>query len=97
MIETRIPRVSDIHYTPASVEKQRRGLLGWVSFRLGDVLRLDSVAVRKTLDDRLVLSFPSRRDIYGYEHSLVRPVDDRVRRAIEREVLRQLGFNEGRR
>lgn len=42
-------------------------------------------------DGRLGLSFPSRVSKSGKKHSIVRPVDDAARRAVEAEILGQLG------
>jgi len=83
------PRVSAIRFSAAPARDVRSGLLGWVSFILGD-LHLDGVAVRKTRDGRLVLSFPERRDARGNRHPIVRPLDDAARRQIEAEVFTAL-------
>jgi len=68
------------------------GLLGWASFTIDDRIRLEGVAVRRTVDRRLVLSFPSRLDRQGKKHFLVRPLDDPTRREIEHQVFAQLGL-----
>jgi DNA-binding cell septation regulator SpoVG len=86
-----ITGVTFIAASPAEVET---GLLGWMSFDVNDLLRLDGVALRKTADDRIVLSFPCRRDRRGKRHALVRPIDDRAREEIERAVLSTLGLDE---
>ena len=56
----------------------------------GNRLKLDGVAVRRTLSGRLALSFPERRDGNGRSHALVRPFDDATRRAIEVQVFSAL-------
>jgi hypothetical protein len=68
----------------------RTGLLGYLSVQLGPLL-LDGITLRQTADGRLTLSFPARTDRAGRKHSYVRPVDDAARKAIEREILGQLG------
>ncbi|MFG0319484.1 MAG: hypothetical protein ACF8XB_19595 [Planctomycetota bacterium JB042] len=78
--------VADVALTTAPPDLQARGLLGWASFRHG-VLRLDGVAVRRTRDGRLVLSFPVRHDRAGRQHDVVRPADATARRTIEADVL----------
>lgn len=68
----------------------RTGLIGYLSVFYG-VLVLDGITLRRTADGRFVLSFPSRADRRGKKHSIVRPVDDDARQAVERELLGQLG------
>lgn len=70
------------------------GLLGWISVEYG-VLIVDNITLRRTSDGRLALSFPSRTAKNGAKHSIVRPVDDTTRVAIEREIMRQLVTEEG--
>ncbi|RKY19801.1 MAG: hypothetical protein DRQ55_09720 [Planctomycetota bacterium] len=76
--------VTAVHFTPAP--EAQRGLLGWLSCRYGDLL-LDGIAVRRTRDGRMCLSFPTRHDRHGRQHHLVRPADDASRRAIERVIF----------
>lgn len=71
----------------------RTGLLGYLSFHYGDFV-MDGVTLRRKSDGRLGLSWPARTDRSGHRHPYVRPVDDQVRQAIEREVLGQLGQRE---
>ena len=78
--------VADVRFTPAPQADVRRGLLGFVSFRIGQ-LRIDGVTVRRTSDGRLALSFPAHRDRLGRDHAYIRPLEDAVRRQIERQVL----------
>ncbi len=66
----------------------RGGLLGYLSVFYGQLV-IDGITVRRTADGRLALSFPERRDGKGRRHSVVRPVDDAARRAIEAAVFRE--------
>jgi hypothetical protein len=68
----------------------RAGLVGFISLFVGNLI-VDGVTLRITRDRRFVLSWPARTDRAGRRHSTVRPVDDEVRRRIEREILGQLG------
>lgn len=86
------PRISHVVFSAAPERDVHTGLLGWASFTLGD-LHLDGVAVRRTRDGRLTLSFPERRDARGGRHPIVRPLDDAARRAIEEAVFRALGLD----
>ena len=74
----------------ASDAELRTGLLGYLSIFYGEMV-VDGITLRRTVDGRFVLSFPARTDRRGQRHAYVRPVDDDARRAIERELLGQLG------
>ena len=89
-MENAMSEVSDVRFTPASAIDQRSGVLGWMTFIVGEGLRIDNVAVRRTRDGRIALSFPARRSRDGRQHPLVHPVDDRSRRRLEREILARL-------
>jgi DNA-binding cell septation regulator SpoVG len=82
--------IDDVHFTLASLADRQRGLLGFVSFRFAGRLRLLGVAVRRSVDGRLHLSFPTRRDRLGRVHQIVHPVDSNTRREIEEQVFRAL-------
>jgi len=83
--------ITDLRFTEAPEAATRGGLLGWVQFTLNDLVVLEGVALRRTLGgDRLVLSFPARRDGSGHQRFFSRPVSDPVRREIERQVFEHL-------
>lgn len=89
MTVTDISRIAFVRSTPVET---RSGLLGWCSFTLGNLIRIDGVTVRRTRTGRLALSFPARRDRAGIDHPFVRPVDDATRRQLEDAILRALGL-----
>lgn len=68
----------------------RTGLLGYLSVSYGSLV-LDGLVLRRTADARYALSFPARTDRAGRRHSYIRPANDEVRKAIEAELLWQLG------
>lgn len=70
------------------------GLVGYLSLFVGDLV-VDGVTLRITRDRRFALSWPAKTDRGGRRHPTVRPVDDEVRRRIEREILGQLGQHVG--
>lgn len=97
----RVPRtapqtvqVSDVRFIAAPPSEVETGLSGWACFVVNGVLRLDGVAVRRTLNGRRTISFPARRDSAGRMHKYVRPANSQVAREIEHAVLRELGFDE---
>jgi len=83
-------RVAEVRFVPSSVEDAERGLLGFVTCVVNETLRLDGLALRRTLAGELRLSWPGRTDRYGQRHSLVRPVTDEGRREVERQVYAAL-------
>ena len=80
------PVVSDVRFVPADPAAARTGLLAWVTISYGN-LRIDGLAVRRTRQGRLVVSFPARLDGRGERHPIVTPLDPGVRRRIEAEIL----------
>ena len=77
----------------ASDDDLKSGLLGFISVELGNLI-LDGICLRRTAAGRFALSFPARTNRAGRRHSYIRPVDDAARKAIEREILGQLGQRE---
>ncbi len=84
-------RISILAFSSAPVQDRKRGLLGWISCSVGDLLRVDGIALRRTLDGRLTLSFPRGRG----KCQPVRPLDDKARRAIERQILGAIDLEGG--
>lgn len=88
--------ISEVRFAAAGARDVETGLLGWTSFKVGQ-LRVDGVAVRRTERGTLALSFPARRSSSGARHYYVRPVDDDARREFEEAVLTEVGHLLGRR
>ncbi len=89
--------VTEVTFTAALRKDLKGGLIGWTSFVVNGALKLDSVAVRRTADHRLVLSFPARTDGAGRQRFYFRPLDTRTRKEIERQVCAQLRITEAAR
>ena len=85
--------ISNVRFSAAAASDVHSGLLGWLSFDL-DSLRLDGIALRRTADGRLTLSFPARADSAGRQHPYIRPLNETTRQEFEHQVLRALGFEE---
>ena len=88
---TEVHTINDLRVTRAPRRLARRGILAYVSFRIGPLVT-DGVVLRKTRAGKLTLSYPCRRDRRGRSHPLLRPVDDSARRALEQSVLDELGL-----
>ncbi len=82
--------ISGLRFTSCTPRDRATGLVGYASFVLADFVRLDGVAVRRTSDGRIVLSFPVKHDRAGRQHPLVRPVSNAARQAITRAIVEAL-------
>lgn len=78
--------VSDVRFVPAGAAAVRTGLLAWASCTCAG-LRIDGLAVRRTRQGLLVVTFPARLDGRGARHPIVTPLDPGVRRRIVEEIL----------
>lgn len=88
-------RVSEVRYSPASRDDSALGLLGYASFLINGAVRVDGVAVRRSLAGRLILAWPARTDAAGKRHAYLRPISDEARLALEEQVLSALGMAGG--
>ena len=91
----RLAQVSLLSFCSGSPRDQETGLLGWVTLEVDRLFILNGVALRRTRDGCLALSFPERRDSAGRRHPLIRPLNDRARRDIERQVIDAIGLGGG--
>lgn len=75
--------------TDVQVKRARTGggLIAWVSFIVDGCLRVDGVAVRRTLRGELILTWPSRKDSRGRLHPHVHPVSDILRIRLDAELM----------
>jgi hypothetical protein len=88
------PVVSRVRYTPACPADAARGLLGFVVLVLDGVIELRGLALRRTSNGEIRLSFPERIDRRARRHPLVKPTTLAARAAIERAVLDALRINQ---
>ena len=88
-------RVGNVRLLPAGPRDRARGLLGWLRFDLDGRLRVQGVALRKTRRGDLRLAYPARDDRWARRHFFLRPLDDRTRRAVERQVLASITRRQG--
>ena len=73
----------------ATSDAEELGLLGWVRVRVVG-LEFDGIALRRSREGRIYLSFPTRKDRAGKRHYVVRPTSDETRVAFEAMVLDEL-------
>jgi len=84
--------ITDVKFAAASTDDVESGLIGWVSCRLNGAVRIDGIALRRTREGKLTLSFPCRRDASDRQHFYVCPVDREARRSFERQIFRSLAL-----
>ena len=87
--------ISNIRFVAAGPDDVATGLLGYVSAVLNGALRLDGLALRRTAEGRLTLSFPFRRDHAGNQCFYLRPLNDIARQEIEHQVFQALVLEGG--
>ena len=83
--------VESVSLRAATAVDQSAGLVGFVNATINGLV-IEGIAVRRSLGGQLVLSFPKRRDKYGRIHTVVRPVDNGVRRAVTIAILAAVGL-----
>ena len=84
-----------VSFHSAPRREQRAGLLGWLCIEIGAAFVVDGIALRRTRNGRLALSFPTRTDTHGRRHPVVRPRDAEAHRSIAAAVLGALEKSEG--
>jgi len=87
--------ISCVSFIATPYCESENGLVGFTSFILNGSFHIDGIAVRRTRDNRLTLSFPFSRDRSGRQHHYLRPLNDEIRREVEDQVLHALGMKEG--
>ena len=80
--------ISSVRFSP--VRERTDGLLGFVSFRLAGAYLVDSVAVRRSANGDVVLSFPRHVDRTGVVHRYFSPLDQAARDEITEQIVAAL-------
>jgi hypothetical protein len=81
--------VSVTRFTPGGPAEKVRGLLGYLTMKVGG-LRIDGITLRRDAAGGLRLSYPERIDSRGHRHPLVWPLDAATRAAIESAAFQAL-------
>ena len=87
-------RISNVKFTPASPQEAKAGLRGSISCTLNGRLQLDGITLRHTRGGRMTLSFPFHQDKSGNQRFYISPLDDAVRKVLERQIFQALGIRE---
>ena len=83
-------RVTSVRTWPGSWRDVQAGLLAYLEVTFAGGLIADGLTLRRSLDDRLYVSFPSHRDRHDNLRPILRPADAEAQRAIEQQVLAHL-------
>jgi DNA-binding cell septation regulator SpoVG len=67
-----------------------QGLLGFASIRIDDAIAIHQIAVRRTREGRLALSFPAPVGDDGQRRPIVHPATAELHREVERQVFETL-------
>jgi hypothetical protein len=94
MAESNI-EISEVRFTAAPPRDTTGGFLGFVDFVLCGELKISGIALRRTRQGDLRLSFPAKRDSSGQERYFIRPIRDGARLSLERQVIAALGHQVG--
>jgi len=86
-------RISQVEFKAAGDQDRETGLLGWVTLKLNGTMLIDGIALRRTRDGRVTISFPARHDDAGRKHFVVKPLNEETRLTIERQILEALGID----
>jgi DNA-binding cell septation regulator SpoVG len=72
------------------VEKGTDGLLAWAACVIAGAIKLDNIAIRRSRDGSLFLTYPAKRDSSGDNHQYFHPISVEASRAIQDAILARL-------
>jgi hypothetical protein len=84
------PNVTDITFKPAPDRLGESGLLGWVGFTVGGLVRFEGLTLRRLLNGTLALRYPRTRLVAEDQVASIQPIDWFARRDIELQVFAAL-------
>ena len=79
--------VGDVTFVRARPNDVGRGLLGFVSLRLGESVEISNIALRRRPTGELYLAFPVREDKHGVRHAVARLLKEEEREAVTVQVI----------
>lgn len=84
---TRIP-ITDVQVR--LVEHGTDGLLAWASCIVARAIKLDNIAIRRSQDGSLFLTYPAKRTASGDKYHYHNPISVEAARAVQDAVLARL-------
>lgn len=79
-------RVTECNYVPAGFEGEQTGLYGFANVVFNDALKVEGIAVRRTLEGKPTLAWPTK-DKHGERFGVVFPIHDEARVALESAIF----------
>ncbi len=83
--------VTDLQYIPADETHRRAGLRGWVRVELAGAVVVDGLAIRRTHDGHLLITWPRRPN----GRLVATPASEAARRRIETAILQAFAAEVG--
>jgi len=84
---TRIP-ITDVKVR--LVEHGTDGLLAWASCIVAGAIKLDNIAIRRSRDGSMFLTYPAKRTANGDRYHYYNPISVEAARAVQDAVLARL-------
>ena len=72
------------------VEHGTDGLLAWASCIVAGAIKLDNIAIRRSRDGSLFLTYPAKRTASGDKYHYFNPISVEAARAVQDAVLARL-------
>jgi DNA-binding cell septation regulator SpoVG len=76
--------VSTIHIRLAN---GKDGLIGWASCIVNDAIYLNNIAIRRVLDGRTILTYPSKKTKNDLKYYFFNPINREAKAALENAIL----------
>ncbi|MBU8922287.1 MAG: SpoVG family protein [Bacteroidales bacterium] len=72
------------------VENGTDGLLAWATVVLENAIKLDNLAIRRSCDGSLYVTYPAKRSSSGKTHQYFHPINTQAAEAIQNAILARL-------
>lgn len=84
--------VSQIHVR--FVEDGTDGLIAWASCVVGNTIKLDNIAIRRSRDGQLYTTYPAKLTSGGKKYNYYNPVNVTAAKAIQEAVLAHFAWHQ---
>jgi len=74
------------------VEDGTEGLKAWASCVVSGAIKLDNIAIRRSQDGSLFLTYPSKQSRKGPRHPYFHPITPEASKAVEDAILTRLAI-----
>ena len=90
-------KTEDIRITEVEIrllDTEKDGLIGWASCVLNEAIYLNNIAIRKTQEGRIKLSFPARRSRNETKYFYFNPINRESMRILHEAIVDKLDFSD---